>query len=90
MSAGGPTFSAKEMPDQPLEKLVPQGRPANPVYLPAPHEVVQQGIEDFTFTSDGDQPSMFERYKHSLRIVFFGFLLAAASWRPTGNSLWDF
>ncbi|MFP4156395.1 MAG: ABC transporter permease [Opitutales bacterium] len=84
MSAAGDSFSVKDLPDQPLEKLIPQGRPANPVYLPAPHEVVSQGIQDFTFTSDGDRPSMFERYKHSLRIVFFGFLLAAAVGVPLG------
>jgi NitT/TauT family transport system permease protein len=84
MSALSPTFVSKLLPEVPLEKLVPQGVPANPVYLPAPHEVMKKGIQDFTFVSDGDKPSMFERYKHSLRIVFFGFLLAAAVGVPIG------
>lgn len=84
MSELSPTFESKLLPEVPLEKLVPQGVPANPVYLPAPHEVVNKGLHDFTFVSDGDKPSMFERYKHSLRIVFLGFLLAAAVGVPIG------
>jgi len=84
MSANSETFDSKKLPEVPLEKLVPQGVSANPVYLPAPHEVALQGIEDFTFESDGDKPSMFERYKHSLKIVFCGFLLAAAVGVPLG------
>ena len=72
------------LPEVPLEKLVPQGVPANPVYLPAPHEVVLKGIEDFTFVGEGDKPSMFDRYKHSLKIVFLGFLLAALIGVPIG------
>lgn len=84
MSARSPEFVSKLLPEVPLEKLVPQGVSANPVYLPAPHEVVVQGFHDFTFESDGDKPSMFERYKHSLRIVFLGFLLAAVIGVPIG------
>jgi len=84
MSELSPVFESKLLPEVPLEKLVPQGVAANPVYLPAPHEVVQKGFEDFTFESDGDKPSMFQRYKHSLKIVFLGFLLAAAVGVPIG------
>lgn len=84
MYAGSPTFVSKKLPETPLEKLVPQGVSANPVYLPAPHEVVLKGVEDFTFKSEGDKPSMFQRYKHSLKIVFLGFLLAAVIGVPIG------
>lgn len=84
MSARSPTFQSKLMPDQALEKLVPQGVPASPVYLPAPHEVVVKGYLDFTAESDGDKPSMFARYKHSLSIVFMGFLIAALIGVPLG------
>lgn len=79
-----PEFESKMLPEIPLEKLVPQGKSANPVYLPAPHEVFLKGISDFTFTASGDRPSMFERYKHSLRIVFLGFLIAAIIGVPLG------
>lgn len=84
MSASSSTFSSRDLPETPLEKLVPQGVSANPVYLPAPHEVVIKGIQDFTFESEDDKPSMFDRYKHSLKIVFLGFLLAAAVGVPIG------
>ncbi|WPJ94102.1 ABC transporter permease [Coraliomargarita algicola] len=84
LSAKSPTFVSKSLPETPLEKLVPQGRPANPVYLPAPHEVVIQGYHDFTQETDPDKPSMWQRYKHSLRIVFFGFMLSAFVGVPMG------
>jgi NitT/TauT family transport system permease protein len=84
LSAKSPTFNSKLLPETPLEKLVPQGRPANPVYLPAPHEVVVQGYHDFTTETDPDKPSMWQRYKHSLCIVFFGFTLSALVGVPIG------
>ncbi len=84
MSERSAEFVSKRLPETPLEKLVPQGVASNPVYLPSPHEVFYKGIEDFTFEADGDRPSMFQRYKHSLRIVFMGFLLAAAVGVPLG------
>ncbi len=84
LSERSPSFESKLLPETPLEKLVPQGRPANPVYLPAPHEVVMQGYRDFTKETDPDKPSMWQRYKHSLRIVFFGFLLSALVGVPIG------
>ncbi|TVP78378.1 MAG: ABC transporter permease [Puniceicoccaceae bacterium] len=79
-----PVFDSRQLPETPLEKLVPQGRPANPVYLPAPHEVILKGFQDFTRETAPDRPSMFQRYKHSLRIVFSGFLIAALIGVPLG------
>lgn len=84
LEAHSPVFDSKLLPEQPLEKLIPQGRPANPVYLPAPHEVVIQGYHDFTRETDPGKPSMWQRYKHSLRIVFFGFLISALIGLPIG------
>ncbi len=68
----------------PLLSLVPQGRPANPDYLPAPHEVVITGIKDFTAPPEAERPSMWQRVGHSIRIVFGGFLLAALVGVPIG------
>lgn len=84
MAARSESYSSKLLPETPLEKLVPQGISANPVYLPAPHEVLITGFHDLTAEPDGDKPSMFERYKHSLKIVFGGFLLAALVGVPLG------
>lgn len=67
-----------------LLKLVPQGRPANPVYLPAPHEVLATGYRDFTREPAADRPSMGERFRQSLGIVFGGFLFACVIGVPLG------
>ncbi|MGB0744781.1 MAG: ABC transporter permease, partial [Opitutales bacterium] len=84
MSERSPVYESKLMPETPLEKLVPQGKSSNPSYLPAPHEVVSKGIQDFTAEAEGNNPSLFQRYRHSLRIVFLGFLIAAAVGVPLG------
>jgi NitT/TauT family transport system permease protein len=84
MSERSPEFVSKLLPETPLEKLVPQGTPSNPSYLPSPHEVVTKGIQDFTAEAEGNKPSLFQRYGHSLRIVFLGFLFAALVGVPLG------
>ncbi len=84
MSERSPEFVSKLLPETPLEKLVPQGKSSNPSYLPSPHEVVTKGIHDFTAEAEGNNPSLFQRYGHSLRIVFLGFLFAAAVGVPLG------
>ncbi len=84
LAATSETFSPKTLPEIPLEKLVPQGRPSNPVYFPPPHEVILQGYEDFTRPAQGDKPSMSERYQHSLRIVFLGFFFSCLVGLPLG------
>jgi len=84
LSALAPTFSFKTLPDEPLLKLVPQGRPANPSYLPAPHEVFTTGWHDFTTKPANDAPSMASRFAASLRIVFLGFFWACLIGLPIG------
>lgn len=84
MSERSPEFVSKLMPETPLEKLLPQGKSSNPSYLPAPHEVVTKGIQDFTAEAEGNNPSLFQRYGHSLKIVFLGFLFAAFVGVPLG------
>lgn len=84
LAANSPTFDFKALPDKPLLKLVPQGRPANPVFLPEPHEVLLTGYQDFTAPRSGDAPTMIERLGQSLRIVFLGFLLSCAIGVPLG------
>jgi NitT/TauT family transport system permease protein len=84
LRTAGPGFDPSCLPRTPLLKLVPQGRPANPVYLPAPHEVVVQGYRDFTTPPAGDAPSMLQRFGQSLRIVFGGFLLSCLAGVPLG------
>ncbi|MDQ8180565.1 ABC transporter permease [Pelagicoccus sp. SDUM812005] len=71
-------LSSRDLPNEALLKLIPQGKSSNPVYLPAPHEVLLSGYQDFfTEQRDPDDPSMWQRALHSMKIVFGGFLLAA-------------
>jgi NitT/TauT family transport system permease protein len=84
LSAASSEFDVKHLPRTPLLSLVPQGRPANPVYLPAPHEVVVTGIRDWVAPPSNSGPTMGERLLHSVRIVFGGFLLSCVVGIPIG------
>jgi NitT/TauT family transport system permease protein len=84
MSALSPTYDRKLLPPEALLKLVPQGRAANPVYLPAPHEVLSAAVHIFTMPVQNDAPTMVERMIQSIGIVFGGFLMAALIGVPIG------
>jgi NitT/TauT family transport system permease protein len=73
LSAVMETYDSKLVPKESLLKLIPQGVASNPVYVPAPHEVIQAGWHDFTAEPENDMPTMWERYRHSLSIIFWGF-----------------
>ncbi len=73
LSKATPTFNSKLYPTEALLKLIPQGVSSNPVYLPAPHEVIAAGWLDFNTQPDNGMPTMWERYRHSLSIIFWGF-----------------
>ncbi|MEM9444902.1 MAG: ABC transporter permease [Verrucomicrobiota bacterium] len=77
-------YSYKALPKTQLLKLVPTGKSSNPVYLPAPHEVLQAGFYDFTTDPGRDKPWMYQRFLHSLRIVFGGFLFSCLLGIPLG------
>lgn len=84
LSLLSPEFSYRQLPDEALRKLVPQGRPANPVYLPAPHEVFRAGIRDFRAEAPEGEPTMMDRYRHSLKVIFTGFLWSCLIGIPLG------
>lgn len=84
LGALSPEFSYKLLPEDPLLKLIPQGKPANPSYLPAPHEVLKTGWRDFTTPPKNGASPMSERYFGSLGIVFRGFLWACLIGVPVG------
>jgi NitT/TauT family transport system permease protein len=66
-------------------QALPAGRPANPIYLPAPHEVA---IALYTaFTTAPEQrgaPWLHESLWHSIQIIFWGFVLSSALGVPLG------
>ncbi|MDF1859064.1 MAG: ABC transporter permease [Verrucomicrobiales bacterium] len=78
------TYDSDNSISRPLLSLIPQGKSANPDYLPSPDQVVAAGVKIFTQPPEGDRPSMLQRVGHSMRIVFGGFFLAALIGVPVG------
>src|SRR5260221_9199049 len=77
-------FDVRKLPEQPLLNLIPQGHPSNPSYLPAPHEVLLTGWNNFTNGDTLGQLSLFDRLLISIRIVWGGFLLSCLVGVPIG------
>ena len=86
------TFAAQPGPDgieipgeAVLPPAAPQGFPANPVFLPAPHEVAVAIVTGFTTAPPREEdPWLHERLVHSLWIVVKGFGLALLIGLPLG------
>lgn len=84
LSALSPGFSYRKLPDTPLLKLIPQGKPANPIYLPAPDEAFRAGMRDFRADAPEGELTMLQRYKNSLKIIIMGFLWSCLIGIPIG------
>lgn len=66
-------------------KGLPAGEPANPVYLPAPHEVLKAFYSAFTTAPEQkDAPWLHESLWHSIKIIFWGFVLSSLIGVPLG------
>lgn len=64
---------------------LPEGKPANPVYLPAPHEVVFAFYTAFTAEPKRrSEQWLHESLWHSVTIVFWGFFLSTLIGVPLG------
>ena len=84
LSAAALEFSYSTLPDVSLLKLIPQGKPANPIYLPEPGEVISTGLRDFVAKVPAGELTMGERYRSSLQIIFMGFFWACVIGIPIG------
>jgi NitT/TauT family transport system permease protein len=64
---------------------LPQGEPANPIYLPAPHKVALALYTGFVTPpqQDGD-PWLHQSLWHSIQIIFWGFLISSLIGVPLG------
>jgi NitT/TauT family transport system permease protein len=61
------------------------GTRANPVFLPAPHEVARAMITGFTTRpARPDEPWLHQSLWHSITVIFWGFLLSSAIGVPLG------
>jgi NitT/TauT family transport system permease protein len=64
---------------------VPAGEPANPIYLPAPHQVALAFYTSFAKPPlQKDAPWLHESLWHSITIIFWGFLLSSLVGVPLG------
>ena len=62
-----------------------KGIRANPIYLPAPHEVVVSFFKAFTTSPRrSGEPWLHESLWHSMQIVFYGFFLSSIFGVPLG------
>jgi len=69
--------------DQPIR--LPQGEPANPVYLPAPHEVATALYTAFTTPPKrSNEPWFHESLGHSIQIIAWGFFWSMVFGLPLG------
>jgi NitT/TauT family transport system permease protein len=63
----------------------PAGVPANPIYLPAPHEVARAFYTGFAkHPVQKDAPWLHESLWHSIQIIFWGFVLSSIVGVPLG------
>jgi NitT/TauT family transport system permease protein len=75
-----------ELANMQTQKLaLPQGIPANPIYLPAPHEVAKAFYTAFTKAPEQkDMPWLHESLWHSIQIIFWGFVISSIIGVPLG------
>lgn len=66
-------------------KSLPRGEPANPIYLPAPHEVARAFYTAFTTRPETrDSPWLHESLWHSIQVIFWGFVISSLIGVPLG------
>lgn len=64
---------------------LPHGEPANPIYLPAPHQVAKAFYTAFTTAPEQkDSPWLHESLWHSIKIIFWGFVISSLIGVPLG------
>jgi NitT/TauT family transport system permease protein len=66
-------------------KAQPEGAPANPIYLPAPHQVAKAFYTAFmTPPESKDGQWLHQSLWHSIQIIFWGFVLSSLVGVPLG------
>ena len=64
---------------------LPRGIPANPIYLPAPHQVAKALYTGFTTAPEQkDAPWLHQSLWHSIQIIFWGFFISSCIGVPLG------
>lgn len=79
------TFAAEHEAQQKAGGALPAGERANPVYLPAPHQVAAALVTAFLTPPAGkDGVWLHQSLWHSIQIIFWGFAISSALGVPLG------
>jgi NitT/TauT family transport system permease protein len=79
------TFKEEFASMQAQGKALPEGEPANPIYLPAPHEVAKAFYTAFTTPpAQKDGLWLHQSLWKSIQVIFFGFLISSLIGVPLG------
>ena len=79
------TFKEELANMQSQGKQLPIGVPANPIYLPAPHEVAKAFYSGFvTPPAQKDGLWLHQSLWHSIKTIFFGFIISSLIGVPLG------
>jgi NitT/TauT family transport system permease protein len=78
-------FDSESQKAQAAGKSVPEGEPANPVYLPAPHQVATAFYTAFTTEPQRrNEKWLHESLWQSIQVIFWGFFLSSLFGVPLG------
>ena len=78
-------FNDESITMQSAGKVLPQGEPANPIYLPAPHQVAKAFYTAFTTPPESrDGQWLHQSLWHSIQIIFWGFVISSIIGVPLG------
>jgi NitT/TauT family transport system permease protein len=78
-------FESESLKAWEAKQALPVGSPANPVYLPAPHEVVRAFFTAFTTEPQRRSEAwLHESLWSSIQVIFWGFLLSSIVGIPMG------
>jgi NitT/TauT family transport system permease protein len=79
------TFADESKLARDEKRALPQGSPSNPIYLPAPHEVIRAMYAAFvTPPRLPSEPWLHQSLWGSLKVIFWGFFLSSLLGVPLG------
>lgn len=80
-----PVFEAELAGMRAAGAELPTGRRANPIYLPAPHEVATAFVDAFTTAPERrNEQWLHQNLWHSITVIFWGFALSSLIGVPLG------
>lgn len=78
-------FESERAEQKAAGKALPAGTPANPIYLPAPDQVARAFYTAFTTRPESrDGVWLHQSLFHSIRVIFWGFMISSLAGVPLG------